>query len=78
MLQVIQQTREEKIASYLKLTKRELAEMLTTANDAIAVLSGRPSDDAPWRRQGYHFHNRTNSTTPVTFAPAVWTIGTWN
>ena len=41
MVQVIEQTREEKIAMYLKLTKQELAEMLTTANDAIG--SGRLS-----------------------------------
>ncbi len=42
MLQVIEQTREEKIAMYLKLTKRELAEMLANANDAIGLLSATP------------------------------------
>ncbi len=72
MLRVIQQTREEKVAMYLQMTKRELAEMLTTANDAIAVLSERPSDDVPWP-PGV-LAPRTN----ITFAPAVWTIGTWN
>ncbi len=38
MIQVIPQTRDEKIAMYLKLTKRELAEMLTAANEALAAV----------------------------------------
>lgn len=38
MLQVIEQTREEKIAMYMKLKKREIAEMLANANDAIDML----------------------------------------
>lgn len=38
VVQVIEQTREEKIAMYMKMTKREIAEMLTNANDAIDLL----------------------------------------
>ena len=36
MLQVIKQTREERMTMYLKLTKRELAEMLINANEALS------------------------------------------
>lgn len=36
MLRVIPQTREEKIAMYMKLTKRELVGMLVTSNEALA------------------------------------------
>ena len=36
MLQIIEQTREEKIAMYMKLTKRELAEMLINCNDMLS------------------------------------------
>ena len=39
MIRVIPQTREEKIAMYLKLSRRELAEMLTTANEHVEALS---------------------------------------
>ena len=39
MIQVIPQTRDEKIAMYMKLTKRELAAMLVSANDAVNALS---------------------------------------
>ena len=35
MMQVVQQTRDEKIAMYMKLTKRELAEMLIASNEAL-------------------------------------------
>ena len=35
MLQVIEQTREEKIAMYMKLTKQEIAGMLVNANSAL-------------------------------------------
>lgn len=38
-MQVIEQTRDEKLAMYQKLTKRELAEMLVNANDALRVMS---------------------------------------
>lgn len=37
MMSVIEQTRDDKIAMYLKLTKRELAEMLVNANEALAM-----------------------------------------
>ncbi len=36
MIQVIEQTRAEKLAMYMKLSKRELAEMLVNANAALA------------------------------------------
>lgn len=36
MLCMIEQTRDEKIAMYLKLTKRELAEMLINCNDELS------------------------------------------
>ena len=39
MIRVIPQTRDEKIAMYMKLTRRELAEMLVSANEAVNVLS---------------------------------------
>ncbi len=37
MSRVTQQTREEKIAMYMKLTKWELVEMLVSANDAAST-----------------------------------------
>lgn len=36
MLQTVEQTRDEKIAMYMKLTKRELAEMLANCNEMLA------------------------------------------
>ena len=36
MMRVIEQTRDEKIAMYMKLTKRELIEMLVNCNELIA------------------------------------------
>lgn len=41
-MHVIPQTRDEKIAIYMKLTKRELAEMLATANEAMDALTRQP------------------------------------
>ena len=38
MMQVIEQTRDENIAMYMKLTKREIAEMLVNANEAVSLL----------------------------------------
>lgn len=38
MMQIIEQTRDEKIAMYMKLSKRELAEILTNSNEALNVL----------------------------------------
>ena len=35
MVQVIEQTHEEKMAMYMKLTKKELAEMLISANNHL-------------------------------------------
>lgn len=39
MMHVVEQTRDEKIAMYMKCRKRELAEMLTNANETIAGLT---------------------------------------
>ena len=38
MMHIIEQTRDEKIAMYMKLTKRELSEMLINCNDALKML----------------------------------------
>ena len=43
MIRVIPQTREEKIAMYMKLTKRELAEMLASANEVVEALTREKS-----------------------------------
>ena len=37
MFRIIAQSRDEKIAMYMKLTKRGLAEMLVNANEALAL-----------------------------------------
>ena len=37
MMSVIEQTRDEQIAMYLKLTKRELTERLVNANEALMI-----------------------------------------
>ena len=49
MLQVVEQTRDEKIAMYMKITKRELAEMLVNCNDVLAARARQVSirDDMP-------------------------------
>ena len=69
MLTVIEQTREEKVAVYLKLTKRELAEMLVNANDAMAVLSALPpepsSSDPTWGATTWP----VDTTTTTSYAP---------
>jgi hypothetical protein len=39
MYKIVRQTREEKLAMYMKLRKKELAEMLISANDAIDNLT---------------------------------------
>ena len=38
MTQVVKQTRDEKIATYMKLTKRELVERLVNSNEALDKL----------------------------------------
>lgn len=58
MMQVVKQARGEKIAMYMKLSKRELAEMLVNANDALAARSAvevvlppaqpQKMESAPW------------------------------
>ncbi len=39
MVQIIEQTREEKLAMYMKLPKKEIAEMLINCNDLIHTLT---------------------------------------
>ncbi len=41
MTQVVEQTRDEKIAKYMKLTKRELVERLINTNEALDKLRNR-------------------------------------
>lgn len=41
MVQVVPMTREEKIAMYMKLSKRELSEMLTNSNELTDALFKR-------------------------------------
>ena len=38
MMQVIEQTHDEKIAMYMKSTKAELAEMLVGCNEALEIV----------------------------------------
>ena len=38
MLQIVEQTKEEKMAMYMKLPKKQIAEMLINCNDIIASL----------------------------------------
>lgn len=45
MMQVIEQTHDEKMAMYMKLPKKKLVEMLISCNDAIGVLSNPYKDD---------------------------------
>jgi hypothetical protein len=50
MYQVVEQTYEEKFAMYLKLSKRELIEMLIEANKHIAL---RPLNYTPFEVTGF-------------------------
>lgn len=47
MVQVVEQTHEEKIAMYMKLSKRELAEMLINANIVLESLGPRVYIEQP-------------------------------
>lgn len=42
MMQVIEQTRDEKIAMYMKLTKREIIEMLLTNQEYVEAFKPNP------------------------------------
>jgi len=42
MFQIVEQTHEEKIAMYMKLTKAQLAEMLVNCNIALAAAYPSP------------------------------------
>ena len=44
MVQVIEQTRDEKISMYMKCTKRELVEMVINCNEAVARLGLKAAD----------------------------------
>jgi hypothetical protein len=39
MLQIVEQTKEEKMTMYMKLSKKKIAEMLIDCNDIIAALT---------------------------------------
>ena len=39
MLQIVEQTKEEKMAMYMKLPKKQIAEMLISCNDIITALT---------------------------------------
>lgn len=39
MLQIVEQTKEEKMAMYMKLPKKQIAEMLINCNDVITALT---------------------------------------
>ena len=63
MIQVIPQTRDEKIAMYMKLTKRELAEMLAGANEHVDRLSRQPAQWYPPLPPKYILQPMTVTTT---------------
>lgn len=68
MMQVIQQTRDEKIAMYMKLNKRELAEMLVNCNELISKFGhSAPQwvDIAP--------NVTPNGTLTIGPRPTIWT-----
>lgn len=46
MMQVIEQTQEEKMAMYMKLSKKELSAMLIQANNHLAILT--VPNPIPW------------------------------
>ena len=39
MLQIVEQTKEEKMAMYMKLPKKQIVEMLINCNDIITALT---------------------------------------
>ena len=41
MMRAVEQTRDEKLEMYQKLSKRELAEMLVNANDALTLITSQ-------------------------------------
>jgi len=42
MLQTVEQSRDEKVAMYMKLSRRELAEMLVNCNEMLANALAQP------------------------------------
>lgn len=48
MVQVIEQTQEEKMAMYMKLSKKEIAAMLIQANNHLAILMVPNPVPVPW------------------------------
>ncbi len=64
MMQEIEQTRAEKIAVYLRLTKRELAEMLVNANE---VLRARQPQVSVIPEPGYD-----STTLTLSPLPTIW------
>ena len=70
MMHVIKQTRDEKIAMYMKLTKRELAEMLVNSNEAISLIPRRDRwvTDIAWPRPGSSADLSFTATSPIAAA----------
>lgn len=78
MMYLIPQTHDEKIVMYLKLTKRELAEMLVNANLAeilvnanAALIINRPSWTDP-RYQAFTIGPNTKWLTSTSCPPVVY------
>jgi len=47
MMQIVQQTRDEKISMYMRTQKRKLAEMLVNCNEIIEALQSHNSESEP-------------------------------
>ena len=47
MLQIVEQTKEEKMAMYMKLPKKQIAEMLINCNDIITALTQEKNCSIP-------------------------------
>lgn len=66
MMQIVEQTREEKIEMYMKSTKRQLIEMLLTNQELLAYKYPQPPPCSPGKVE-----QDTSTTIPFT----TWT---WN
>lgn len=65
MVQIIEQTREEKIKIYMKLSKKELAEMLASAN--IFIQSVTPTiTSSPYNPPGIWTNHPSYAGNPPT------------
>lgn len=62
MMHIIPQTREEKIAMYMKLNKKELAEMICNCNEMIDFFIRNPSSE-----------KKTETLDVTNIGPIMWT-----